>query len=812
MSAQQLPDGFSQEVVYTDFSSPAGILHADTNVSFVWELGGRVWLIKDDVKFPTPVIDIAEEVAHWGDLGMIGAVLHPDFLTNGYIYLFYAVDRHHLLKFGTPAYNPDASEQFTSSMGRITRYTLNTVDFQFAIPNSRYVLLGEAAGDGNPICTPSHGVGTLAFGEDGSLLASTGDGSTWVGGANGYGYNGSGPVPEFGYDSLALADGILSSDQLLGSYRAQYLDGLNGKVLRMDPETGNGLPNNPFYDASNPDGARSKVWSMGLRNPYRFTVKPGTGQGTMNDGFPGVLLITDVGDWVWEEINVAEVPGQNFGWPLFQGPSIHNFYWMNTTLNSNAPNPLHGSSNCNKPFFNYQETVIQSNANHDYFLPNSCNPAIEIPSDVITFIHSRPLVSYANEANTGNPYAVTSTYNEAGDATYCIIGDPECGVEGGSFIGLSASGSAILMGDRIPVEYQGWQLHLDFTGWLRAIKLNELSEPEKIEYWIGNLVNPININFNTFNGCAYVTSVYPAEIRRICFGANLNPIVSVTPELVYGASPIEVQFSTVGTYDPEGDPLSCHWDFGDGNISIDANPTHTFVAATSQTQNYTVTLSVADTSGGQTQVLVPVSLNNTPPAASIISIEDGELYGINLPTGFNLVAEVSDDQSAPGALEYLWEIRLNHNTHFHIMSTESGNNAYTSIAPTGCSENETYWYEIRLRVTDPGGLTAYDSKMIYPDCDNTLGNVPLPDGKNYLLLPNPVSDWLEVRSIIPFGDSFDFEIYDYQGRRMTHESLPVYNSRQYVKLNVSLLNSGMYILKMKIADEWYSEPFIKADY
>jgi len=85
------------------------------------------------------------------------------------------------------------------------------------------------------------------------------------------------------------------------------LDSLNGEVLRIDAITGAGLPDNPFYDAANPGRNRSKVWAYGLRNPFRLTVNPVSGE----------ACIGDVGWNTWEEIDIGK--GANFGWPCYEG-------------------------------------------------------------------------------------------------------------------------------------------------------------------------------------------------------------------------------------------------------------------------------------------------------------------------------------------------------------------------------------------------------------------------------------------------------------------------------------------------------------
>ncbi len=90
--------------------------------------------------------------------------------------------------------------------------------------------------------------------------------------------------------------------------RTLSLDSLSGKLLRIDPITGDGLADNPFYNGD-PDANRSKVFKYGLRNPFRFAFSPTTGD----------PYIGDVGWNTWEEINAGR--GKNFGWPFYEGGS-----------------------------------------------------------------------------------------------------------------------------------------------------------------------------------------------------------------------------------------------------------------------------------------------------------------------------------------------------------------------------------------------------------------------------------------------------------------------------------------------------------
>lgn len=133
---------------------------------------------------------------------------------------------------------------------------------------------------------PNHNGGGLAFGPDGYLYIGTGDG-------------GSGGDPE---------------------RRASDRFDLLGKLLRIDPRGGDpyAVPaDNPFADGAE---AAPEVWSLGLRNPWRFAFDPPTGD----------LWIADVGQNAFEEVNRVPATGQpagrgaNFGWSAYEGTEVYN--------------------------------------------------------------------------------------------------------------------------------------------------------------------------------------------------------------------------------------------------------------------------------------------------------------------------------------------------------------------------------------------------------------------------------------------------------------------------------------------------------
>jgi glucose/arabinose dehydrogenase len=251
--------------------TPVGIRFAPDGRMFVWQKSGIVRIYKDGALLPTPFLDISDHVNNDHDRGMLGLALDPAFDANGYLYLSYVYEG---------GGNPNDTGPKT---GRVTRVRADPANPDQMLSGSETVLLGTIA---TPPCSSSpagsdcigfdsdsHSAGTLRFATDGTLFISLGDGA---------GYTQA--------DPLAL--------------RAQSLDSLNGKILRINPD-GSAPPDNPFYDGTSSN--RSKVYSYGLRNPFRFALEPTSGEPVMGD----------VGWSSFEEVDFGR--GKNFGWPCYEG-------------------------------------------------------------------------------------------------------------------------------------------------------------------------------------------------------------------------------------------------------------------------------------------------------------------------------------------------------------------------------------------------------------------------------------------------------------------------------------------------------------
>jgi uncharacterized repeat protein (TIGR01451 family) len=661
------PAGFTDQVYLDGGNKVVGFTWDANGKMYVWEYAGKVWVVENGVKQATPLLDISEEVGGWRDFGLLGFALDPNFLSNGYVYLLYVVDRHHLLNYGTSNYNPGANEYFDATIGRITRYQADqATNFTTVIPSSRYVLFGETPATGSPILHESHGVGCLVFGEDGTLLATIGDGAS-------YNSNDEGSASET-YWAQALTDGIITPAQNIGAYRCQTLDNFSGKILRLDPMTGDGVSSNPYYNAANPRSPASRTWARGLRNPYRIALLPESGSHNPADGNPGTFFIGDVGWGTREEMDLMDAPGMNFGWPKYEGMTF-------------------------QPGYN----------NGNYTPPT----------------HDLPVTDW----RIGTPRAlVNGTIYNIGSAT----------VPGPSFLGNASTGGTWYSGSDFPATWKSTYFHADYGGgWIRNFVFDANMQPTEVRNFISNAGACVFVGTHPTLGNLYYVR-YPGQIRQVTFTGVTNraPVAFAQADQTFGPSPMTVNFTSTNTFDQDGDPLTYLWDFGDGTTSTAPNPAHTFDSGNSNPTGYPVILTVMDNQGLTANATLGIALNNTPPTINSTSIDGVNTFDPALSTNLTLTADVTDPNHTASELSYEWKVFLHNNEHYHPVTevmAPSGNVLLTGVE----CYNASYWYRITLKVTDPAGQSGFYKKNIYPACPGASQTITFPSVSDKVVTDAP---------------------------------------------------------------------------
>ncbi len=719
INAQTFPTGFSASNIGSGWTQPIGAAFNKTGTKlFVWEKAGYVYLCKWNPstlvydKQTTPVLDISPEVGNWRDFGLTGFALDPDFETNGLIYLLYVVDRHHLKNFGTGSYSTSTDNYYSATIGRITRYkTITSGSNLIADLSTRAILLGETASSGPPILYESHGTGSLAFAADGTLLASAGEGAN---------YNGT----DFGSNSAtyyvtALNDGIIRANENVGTFRSQMINSYSGKVLRIDPVTGNGVSSNPFYNAATPRSASSRVWALGLRNPFRFCIRPNTGSTNPATGDIGEIYLGDVGMNTYEELHIIKEPAANCGWPLFEGytPSGSYISGSTTTYNKDEPNPLYGVGGCTQQFLSFRNLIKQATADDIHTVYNPCNGSIALtsPNDN-RFFHSVPAMDWKHGTDSARVKKFI-----ANNLAVAQIGSSGSGVTGTPFRGNAAVGGSWYTGNTFPVPYRNTYFMADYGGtWLKNFTIQFVDQVQNVSDFSSGWSAIVCVTENPLDGSLVCVDLGTGLVKKIVFGGNQAPVVKITSNKTYGPGPLAVNFTGNTSYDPEGGAITYSWNFGDGTaVSTTANPSHTFTTSNSNPKKFVVKLTVKDNQNVTSVDSIIISANNTPPNVEITSPVDNLFYVIGDDSTYSLQATVTDAEHRSDQLFYVWQTYLRHSNHLHPQPLDTNKVTSDVISRIGCNGDDYTWF-IQLTVTDAHGLFTIDSAHLLPQCGGPL--------------------------------------------------------------------------------------------
>ncbi len=192
-AAPVFPSGFTTELVVPNLTGPTTIAFAPDGRIFIGQKDGRVRVFQNGKLLATDFIDLSSEVNNYWDRGLLGIAVHPAFPDTPYVYLLYTYDP------------PGAADNGDGArVSRLIRVTADPSNTNVALPESTMVLLGKnstfanigdpKSHDGEPSCQsegiyvqdciasdgPSHTIGTVAFGIDGSLFVSSGEGGHFL--------------------------------------------------------------------------------------------------------------------------------------------------------------------------------------------------------------------------------------------------------------------------------------------------------------------------------------------------------------------------------------------------------------------------------------------------------------------------------------------------------------------------------------------------------------------------------------------------------------------------------------------------------
>jgi glucose/arabinose dehydrogenase len=256
----------------------------DSKRLFIVDQAGKVWIVpQTGTMLSTPFLDLSSKIVTlnpaYDERGLLSLAFHPEFKINGKFYVFYTAPPR--------AGGPEAGASW-NNLTRISEFKVSASNTNIADMSSERILIEADHPQLN------HNGGTVAFGPDGFLYISIGDGGNKDD-------VGAGHFPDW-YAANA------------GGNAQNLWANVMGKILRIDVNSGTpyNIPaDNPFATSPN---FKKEIYAYGFRNPYRFSFDMGGDHG---------LYVGDAGQSLYEEIDLV-TKGNNYGWNVREGTLCFN--------------------------------------------------------------------------------------------------------------------------------------------------------------------------------------------------------------------------------------------------------------------------------------------------------------------------------------------------------------------------------------------------------------------------------------------------------------------------------------------------------
>lgn len=412
--------------------------------------------------------------------------------------------------------------------------------------------------------------GGMVFDKNGDLYLSTGDNT---------------PNSPLGWTPIDERPGRMRFDAQKSSGNS---NDLRGSILRIHPEDDGSytIPVDNLFAAGTPN-TRPEIYTMGNRNPWRLSIDSKTGWLYWGEVGPGGVLDRDGrGPKCYDEFNQAREAG-NFGWPYFTAD--------------------------NKAYWEFDFETETSGEQYSPYKPINNSPnntgLVELPPAQNAFLW------YPQEPSVDFPIPGSGATSAVGGPIYhrSDIANPE---------------------RPFPAYYEGKWFITDWSrGWILVVTMDENGNYKSMEKLSGDLVleGPVDMDFGP-DGDLYILEygLNPfinspkAVLSKIKYNAgNRKPKVQLSADKLAGSSPFNVELSSVGTIDPDSDPLKFQWEVIFGGQTIKKSSESNFNLSLSKFGSYDVVLTVTDDHEESDSRTLKLSVGNAPP------IVEFDLHGAN---------------------------------------------------------------------------------------------------------------------------------------------------------------------------------------
>lgn len=290
----------------------------------------------------------------------------------------------------------------------------------------------------------------------------------------------------------------------------------------------------------------------------------------------------------------------------------------------------------------------------------------------------------------------------------------------------SITGGAFIPTGVWPASYDGDYLFGDYVcGSIFRLEPNGTGGFVRTTFVSGLGANSaVHLGFGPFGStrALYYTSYADGgQVRRISFSSpGGGPVASFTATPSTGSAPLTVTFDGSASSDPEGDPLTYEWAFGDGSTSTTGPVVqHTYTAPGSFTASLVVRDPAGNTSPPATRMISVTTTGNTPPVPEITSPAAGSTFAVGQQVTLMGRATDAQDRRFP-ASGLSWQVLLHHvptggTEHTHPLASGVGASlTFTFPAPEDLLATAGSWVEAILTATDSQGASASVSRRLDP--------------------------------------------------------------------------------------------------
>lgn len=617
--------------------------------------------------------------------GMQGIAVAPDFETSRWVYVMYAPDLPGVPSddSATPGINEgDAptdgtAEDFAPYQSKTYVSRLRLEGDALDLESEQVVL--EIAADRGLCC---HVGGDLLFDESGNLLISTGDDTN-----------------PFESDGYAPIDERPSRNPGFDAQRtASNTNDLRGKVLRIHPEAdgtysipaGNLFGAGGKYPDADPAKVRPEIYAMGFRNPFRMGLDPETGWLYVGEYGPDAAA-ADESRGPGGNVEVMQIrEAANYGWPYCTGPNLpyrdYDFATGTSGPAFDCANPVNDSP---------RNTGLRE-------LPPAQGPWIWYDGGTVHY----------NGKST----------DEFGSGSESPMAGPVYRYD------LDLASDV-----KFPEHFDGHFFLGEWgRGWIKDITIGAAGEPAAVHPFFDSatIAAPMDFEFGP-DGSLYVLDYGSASYGGMYAGGSPDgalykinyvdgsrtPTARISATPTDGLAPLTVQFSSEGTRDPDGDPLTYAWDFdSDGTTdSTESNPSHVYRTD----GEFTARLTVTDPAGKAGTASATVVVGNERPTVELLLPTDGGVFDYEDRLSFKV--RVSDPQDGQiDCSRVRVDTALGHNEHAHGDQSFTGCSGTFTVPPRWEPDTQSSFVVVTASYTDDGGangapaLTGGDTAILQP--------------------------------------------------------------------------------------------------